>query len=175
MADAVLGTYRAISRWLQHRDESYVPPLTSGMSRVPKAEGRRKRVLSDDEIRKMWHTGATNFASAAYAAFVSSALLTAQRREKLHEMKWADIHGDVWVIPTGPRKKRYSGRAQVAEACTGASSTLDRGLWEILMSSPVATGMPRLLCYQEPTRAISTSYAVLLAGGCTTCGALPAA
>jgi integrase len=105
MADRVLTTFGAISRWLQQRDESYAPPLTAGMNRVTKREGRRKRFLNDDEIRKVWYAGSTNFASAAYADFVKLALLTAQRREKLHEMKWTDIHGDVWVIPTAPRKK----------------------------------------------------------------------
>jgi integrase len=105
MADAVLKTFDAISRWLQQRDESYVPPLTKGMARVSKVEGRRKRILSDDEIRKVWHAGAKNFAGTTYADFVKLALLTAQRREKLHEMKWSDIHGDVWTIPTLPREK----------------------------------------------------------------------
>ena len=48
MADGVLKTFRAISKWVQQRDESYNPPLTAGMSRVPKGEGRRKRILADD-------------------------------------------------------------------------------------------------------------------------------
>ena len=38
-ADGVLKTFRAISKWVQQRDESYNPPLTAGMSRVPKGEG----------------------------------------------------------------------------------------------------------------------------------------
>ena len=36
MADGVLKTFRGISKWVQQRDESYNPPLTTGMSRVPK-------------------------------------------------------------------------------------------------------------------------------------------
>jgi integrase len=138
MADAVLKTYRALSRWLQHRDESYVPPLTTGMSRVPKAEGRRKRILSDDEIRKIWHAGATNFASAAYAAFVKLALLTAQRREKLHAMKWADIHGDVWVIPTAPRKKG-----------TPAKLKLPRLALDIVNARPRFVGNPHVFAGRD--------------------------
>jgi integrase len=113
MADAVLKTYRAISHWLQQRDESYVPPLVAGMNRVTKAEGRRKRILSDDEIRKVWHVGATNFAGTTYAAFVKLALLTAQRREKLHKLRWGDIHGDTWVIPTEPREKGNPGQIKL--------------------------------------------------------------
>ena len=55
MADGVLKTFRGISKWVQQRDESYNPPLTTGMSRVPKGEGRRKRILADDEIRAIWN------------------------------------------------------------------------------------------------------------------------
>ena len=54
MADSVSKTFRAMSKWVQLRDETYNPPLTTGMSRVPKGEGRRKRILGDDEIRAVW-------------------------------------------------------------------------------------------------------------------------
>ena len=131
MADAVLKTYRAISRWLQQRDESYTPPLTTGMNRVTKAEGRRKRILSDDEIRKVWHVGATNFAGTTYAAFVKLALLTAQRREKLHKLRWGDIHGDTWVIPTEPREKGNPGQIK-----------LPRLALDIIKSRPRFVGNP---------------------------------
>ena len=77
MADGVLKTFRAISKWVQQRDESYNPPLTAGMSRVPKGEGRRKRILADDEIRAVWGV------QGQYGDFVRLALFTAQRREKL--------------------------------------------------------------------------------------------
>ena len=131
MADAVLKTYRAISHWLQQRDESYVPPLTAGMNRVTKAEGRRKRILSEDEIRKVWHVGATNFAGTTYAAFVKLALLTAQRREKLHKLRWDDIHGDTWVIPTEPREKGNPGQIK-----------LPRLALDIIKSRPRFVGNP---------------------------------
>jgi integrase len=113
MADAVLKTYRAISRWLQQRDESYVPPLTTGMKRVPKLESRRKRILNDDEVRKVWHVGAVNFAGITYAAFVKLALLTGQRRDKLRSLRWDDIHGDIWVIRTEPREKGTPGQLRL--------------------------------------------------------------
>jgi integrase len=69
MADGVLKVYRAMSRWWQQRDEDYNPPLTSGMSRVAKGEGRRKRILGDDEIRAVWG------AAGQYGDFVRLALL----------------------------------------------------------------------------------------------------
>lgn len=102
-ADAVLKTLRAISKWVQERNESYNPPLTSGMSRVPKGEGRRTRVLADDEIRAIWHI------PGQYGDFVRLALLTAQRREKLIGMRWDDIKDGVWIIRTEPREKGNPG------------------------------------------------------------------
>jgi integrase len=103
MADGVLNTFRAISKWFQQRDESYHPPLTAGMSRVPKGEGRRKRILADDEIRAIWRV------EGQYGDFVRLALLTAQRREKLITLRWDDIKDDVWTIRTELREKGNPG------------------------------------------------------------------
>jgi integrase len=105
MANRVLTTFGSISRWLQQRDESYSPPLTRGMGRTSKSELRRKRILSDDEIQKVWNVGAKNFTGTTYADFVKLALLTAQRREKIRNIKWSDIRDGVWIIPTAPREK----------------------------------------------------------------------
>jgi integrase len=107
MADGVLNTFRAISKWVQQRDESYNPPLTAGMSRVPKGEGRRKRILGDDEIRPVWGVAGT------YGDFVRLALLTAQRREKLHTLRWDDLNDGVWNIRTEAREKGNPGRLKL--------------------------------------------------------------
>jgi integrase len=127
-ADRVLLTFGAISRWLQQRDETYVPPLTKGMARVSKAEGRRKRILSDDEIRKVWNAGAKNFAGTTYADFVKLALLTAQRREKLHGLKWDDIRDGVWTIPTAPREKGVPPALKLPKLALGIINSRPRFL-----------------------------------------------
>ena len=111
MADGVLKTFRAISKWVQQRDESYNPPLTTGMSRVPKGEGRRKRILADDEIRAVWGV------PGQYGDFVRLALLTAQRREKLIGLRWDDITDGVWTIRTEAAREGQSWQAQVAADC----------------------------------------------------------
>jgi integrase len=115
MADNVLKVYRSISRWLEQRDESYRPPLTVGMTRTPKSEGRRKRILSDDEITKIWHAPIASHAGAMYGAFVKLALLTAQRREKLRDLQWDDIKDGVWIIRTEPREKGNPGRLKLPQ------------------------------------------------------------
>ncbi len=109
MADGVLKTFRAMSKWVQLRDETYNPPLTTGMNRVPKGEGRRKRILGDDEITAVWG------AAGQYGDFVRLALLTAQRREKLITLRWDDIKDGVWTIATAPREKGNPGRLKLPQ------------------------------------------------------------
>jgi integrase len=147
MADSVLKTYRAISRWLQLRDESYAPPLTTGMNRVPKTEGRRKRILNDEEIRKVWHAGAANFAGTTYAAFVKLALLTGQRRDKLHSLRWDDIHGSIWVIRTEPREKGNPGQLPLPKIAM-----------DIINSRPRFVGNPYVFAGSRNGYAAATLY-----------------
>jgi integrase len=85
------------------------------MARVSKAAGRRKRTLSDDEIRKLWHTGASSHAGAMYGAFLRLGLLTAQRREKLRDIRWDDIRDGVWTIRTEPREKGNPGKLKLPQ------------------------------------------------------------
>jgi integrase len=108
MAESVLTVYRAVSRWWQQRDETYNPPLTAGMSRLPKAEARRKRILGDDEIRAIWHT------QGRFGDFARLLLLTAQRRDKLLTLRWDDLDADgVWTIRTEPREKGNPGKLKL--------------------------------------------------------------
>jgi integrase len=125
MADGVLKTFRAISKWVAQRDEDYNPPLTAGMSRVPKGEGRRKRILADDEIRAIWRV------PGQYGDFVRLALLTAQRREKLIRLRWDDIDGGVWTIRTEAREKGNPGKV-----------TLPKIAVDIIRAQPRFVGNP---------------------------------
>jgi integrase len=125
MADGVLNTFRAISKWVQQRDESYHPPLTAGMSRVPKGEGRRKRILADDELRAIWRV------QGQYGDFVRLALLTAQRRDKLITLRWNDIKDGVWTIRTEPREKGNPGKLALPQTAL-----------DIIRAQPVFVGNP---------------------------------
>jgi integrase len=107
MADGVLNTFRSVSKWVQQRDETYGPPLTTGMSRVPKEARRRKHILGDGEIRAVWNV------PGRYGDFVRLALLTAQRREKLITLRWDDIKEGVWTIRAEPREKGNPGKLRL--------------------------------------------------------------
>ena len=106
MSDAVLKAFSAIARWHHQRDEDYRPPLTKGMHRVK--DRRRKRILTDAEIRAIWNCDARS-----YGALIKLSLLTAQRREKVRTLRWDDLKDGVWTIRTEPREKGNPGRLKL--------------------------------------------------------------
>jgi integrase len=109
MADIVLKTFSAISKWVELRDEGYRRPLVTGMTRVPRGEGRRKRILTDDELCAVWN------APGRYGDFCRLALLTAQRREKITTLQWGDIKDGIWTIRTEEREKGNPGRLKLPQ------------------------------------------------------------
>jgi integrase len=72
---------------------------------------KRKRFLTDDEIRAVWRTAGL---MDTFGAMLKIALLTGQRREKVRTMKWADIQDGVWSIPGEGREKGTAGKIQLA-------------------------------------------------------------
>lgn len=110
-ADRVLATIRKLFNWYEARDSDYISPVVRGMARTRPAERKRSRILSDDEIRLIWpHLGGT------FGALVKVALLTGQRREKLATMRWQDIEGGVWTLPTEAREKNNPGSLKLPRA-----------------------------------------------------------
>jgi integrase len=96
-ADAVLSTISTICKWYAHRDENYETPIISGMRRQKK-QGR-DRVLRDHELVALWKE------DGLFGNFTKLALLTAQRKEKISDMRWADVVDGVWHIRAGEREK----------------------------------------------------------------------
>jgi integrase len=108
IADAVLSTLRAVASWYASRHDTYVPPFTKNMRRVPAQDRKRKRFLSDDELRAVWKTAEAE--DSTLSALVRVLLLTGQRREKCANMKYDDVAPDgTWTIPTAPREKGNPG------------------------------------------------------------------
>jgi integrase len=104
-ADYVLAIVRQISNWFSTRHDDYLSPFTRGMRRA--APNKRERVLDDAEIRRVWKAAEQ---AGTFGALVRLLLLTAQRRDKVATMRWADISDDgVWEIPTAPREKGHAG------------------------------------------------------------------
>ena len=106
-ADYVLSTVRSIMNWFATRHDDYMPPLVRGMRRTDPKARRRARVLNDEELRAVWRAAEAN---STFGAMIRVALLTAQRREKVATMRWADISIDgEWAIPAESREKGNAG------------------------------------------------------------------
>jgi integrase len=102
----VLAVIRKMFNWHAARDERFLSPLVQGMTRTSLTARARDRVLSDDEIRNLWR--ALEHVPYPFGPFVKLLLLTAQRRDEVAHMRWAEIDGNLWVIP---RERYKNGRA----------------------------------------------------------------
>jgi integrase len=132
-ADAVLATLRSIMNWYATRDDEYTSPIVKGMHRDHrKASDRaRRRILNDDELRALW-AGADQV-NGAFGAIVKLLLLTAQRREKVATMKWADVQDGIWTIATEAREKGNAGQLRLPAAAL-----------EIIAAQPVIDDNPHV-------------------------------
>jgi integrase len=107
VADHTLSALRGVASWYAARDDSYLPPFTRNMRRVAQEARKRSRILSDDELRRVWQAASE---AATFGALVKLSLLCGQRREKVASMRWSDISPDgVWTIRTAAREKGNPG------------------------------------------------------------------
>jgi integrase len=69
---------------------------TSPVQRSPiYAATRGKRVLSDGEIRAIWHGARGRFGS-----ILRLCLLLGARRNEVGGMRWSELEGDLWTVPS---------------------------------------------------------------------------
>lgn len=102
-ADAVLAQLSSMFNWHAARGDDFVSPIVRGMKRSKPSERKRKRVLSDNEIRIFWQACG---AQGTFGAFCQVLLLSLQRREKLRLMMQDDVTADgLWTIQTEDREK----------------------------------------------------------------------
>ncbi len=104
MADEVLAVIRKIMDWHAKRDDEFRSPIVRGMARYSKKERARTRILSDDELRRVWSTAETM--PGTFGALVQFILLTATRRNEAAHMRRSELDGADWLIPAA----RYKGK-----------------------------------------------------------------
>jgi integrase len=101
MATQTLAVLRKIMNWHATRSDDFLSPIVKGMARTKPTDRARERVLSDDELRKVWRTVQ---ARRVYCLYLRFLLLTAARRSEVAGMTWAEINGSDWTLP-GARNK----------------------------------------------------------------------
>jgi integrase len=102
MVDRVLAQLRKLMNWHAVRDPRFVSPIVKGMGRTKPKDRARTRVLSDEEIRRLWPC-----LTGTYGAALKILFYTAQRLGEVAQMQRAQIGtDDVWAIPV----EAYKGK-----------------------------------------------------------------
>jgi integrase len=96
MAKALGGLFR----WLKTKRKVRVNPMT-GLAR-PEPSKKRERVLSDDELRRVWL--ACDEIGHPFGPIVKLLILTGQRVGEVRGLRRSEVDGETWTIP-GERTK----------------------------------------------------------------------
>ena len=114
MADITLAYLRKVLNWHAARTE-YRSPIVRGMARTKPAERARDRILSDDELRRVWR--AAGKMQNAFGSYVRFTLLTAVRRTEARRMRRSELErGDLWVIPAARYKTKRDHAVPLSQA-----------------------------------------------------------
>jgi integrase len=120
-ADNALAYLRRILNWHASRSDIYRSPIVRGMARTNPGKRRRRRVLTDDELRALWR--AAEASPGAFSSYVRFLLLTAARRSEVAGMRRSEVSGEEWIIPPARYK---TGLELVLPLSPAAREVLDK-------------------------------------------------
>jgi integrase len=66
-------------------------------------EKARDRILTDDELRKVWRAAE---GSGVYGSYLRFLLLSAARRNEASDMTWDEVDGSDWTLPAARNKTK---------------------------------------------------------------------
>ena len=105
MAHSALAFLSKLFNWHASRDDEFLTPIRRGMGRVKMKDTARDRILSDDELRVVWH--AVEATEGPFGHFIRFSLLTATRRNEAAMMARDEVlPNDDWVIPASRMKAK---------------------------------------------------------------------
>ena len=124
-ADRCLSALRTLLSWHSARSD-FISPLVRGGRRTSIAERARSRVLSDDELRRVWLAAEQD--QGPFGPFVRFVLLTATRRGEAAGLRRSELSDDgrIWTIP-GSRYKSGKDTADSAERAGAGDHHRDAG------------------------------------------------
>ena len=108
LPNRVLATVKAVFNWAASEDWIEASPALA--IKKPRAETKRDRVLTMDEIARVWRSA--GLLGYPVGPWVQTLLLTAQRRSEVASMRWDDIDLDTgtWTLSGDDTK---AGRAHL--------------------------------------------------------------
>jgi integrase len=105
-ADLALAYLRRAFNWHASRVDDFSSPIVKGMGRYNAKERERSRVLTDDELRKIWLATEPSEPANPYHALVRFLLLTGARRNEARLLPWSEIDGANWKLPATRNKTK---------------------------------------------------------------------
>lgn len=129
MADRTLATIRRIMNWHASRSDEFRSPIVRGMARTNGMERKRKRILTDDELRAIWTTA--NAMEGPFGVFVQFLLLTAARRNEAAGMTVRELEAPAvgaidWTLPASRNKVKIDLVRPLSPAAQGIIEKLLR-------------------------------------------------
>jgi integrase len=103
-SNQTLKFLKRLFSWAVAEDLLKASPL-NGFAK-PHADKSRDRILSDEELRRVWK--AAGAAGYAFGDFVKVAILTGQRPGEVSGMRRDELHGDRWILPSERVKNKKS-------------------------------------------------------------------
>ena len=141
-ANRTLALVRKLFNWALEKDLVGASPVAN--VKPPGTESSRDRVLSDDEIGRLWRAWDT--IAYPFGPWFKLLLATGQGREALSAMRWSDItpKDGVWTVPA---ERSRSGLPHEVPLSTLAA--------EILMTLPRGTSALVFPSRDDPSRPVS--------------------
>ena len=103
-AQLTLAVVRRLFSWHAARSDDFNSPIVRGMSRIKESERRRKRILSDDELVRIWKAAEED--NSAFGPYLQFLLLTGCRRTEAACMTWSEVNGNLWTLPAERNKTK---------------------------------------------------------------------
>ena len=101
IADISLQYLSRIMSWYALRDDNFRSPIIRGMGRYNNAEHARSRILTDDELIKIW---CASDDAGYFGSLIKFLLLTGARRGESGGMIWSGDCDGIWYLPAARNK-----------------------------------------------------------------------
>jgi integrase len=123
-ANRTLAAVRKLFNWAVSRDIIAVSPCAG--VKPPTPERARDRVLSDDELVRVWR--AAEKIGGPFGALVQLLALTGQRRDEVAGMRWdeLDLEARLWTLPRGRVKTDQGHVVPLSAAAVTIISSIPR-------------------------------------------------
>jgi integrase len=119
MANRLHNLVSKLFNWAVSADLLTSSPV-SGIKK-PFAEKSRDRVLTDDELRRVWL--AAESIGYPFGSLIQVLALTGQRRGEVAGMRWDEITGDLWILP---KERTKNGKLHTVPLSSQAAAIISR-------------------------------------------------